>query len=137
MHEPEIKGTFFIDSLKIKSEAEFLISSGKFFQSWLAPYATLSRLEFFVLREFLRIKVFCLSLKIVVIISGDRSSKYLWTSIKRNSMHFWWTDFSFALIKAISNSDLKFYCIRHRQHPWILFVLRRERFVQNIHINGQ
>ena len=32
-HGHEIKGTFFIDSLKIKSEAEFLISLGTFFQS--------------------------------------------------------------------------------------------------------
>ena len=30
--EQEIKGNFFIDSLKIKSEAEFLISSGTFIQ---------------------------------------------------------------------------------------------------------
>ena len=29
-YEQEIKGTFFIDSLKIKSETEFLISSGTF-----------------------------------------------------------------------------------------------------------
>ena len=32
-HEQEIKRTVFIDSLKIKSEDEFLISSETFFQS--------------------------------------------------------------------------------------------------------
>ena len=32
-HEKKIKGTFFIQSLKIKSEAEFLLSSGTLFQS--------------------------------------------------------------------------------------------------------
>ena len=32
-HEQEVKETFSIDSLKIKSEAEFVISSGTFFQS--------------------------------------------------------------------------------------------------------
>ena len=32
-YKQEIKGTFFIDSLKIESEAEFLISSGTFYQS--------------------------------------------------------------------------------------------------------
>ena len=32
-HEQEIKGTFFIDSLKIKSETGFLMSWGTFFQS--------------------------------------------------------------------------------------------------------
>ena len=37
-----IKGNFFNDSLKIKSDAEFLISSGTFSQSWLALYAILS-----------------------------------------------------------------------------------------------
>ena len=44
-----MEGTFFIGSLKIKSEAEFLISSGTFFQSWLPLYAILSRPNFFVL----------------------------------------------------------------------------------------
>ena len=32
-HEQEMKWTFFIDSLKIKSEGEFLISLGTFSQS--------------------------------------------------------------------------------------------------------
>ena len=32
--EQEMKGTFFIDSLKIKSEGEFLISSGTLLTSW-------------------------------------------------------------------------------------------------------
>ena len=32
-HKQEIKGTFFIDLLKIKSEPEFLLSLGTFFES--------------------------------------------------------------------------------------------------------
>ena len=38
-----------IDSLKIKGEAEFLIFSGTFFQSWLAQYAILLRPNFLAL----------------------------------------------------------------------------------------
>ena len=49
LHKEEIKGTFFIGSLKIKSEAESLNSSRTFFQSWQALYAKLSRPNFFVL----------------------------------------------------------------------------------------
>ena len=47
LHEHEIKGTFFIFSLKIGSETEFLISSATFFQSLLALYAMLSKRNFF------------------------------------------------------------------------------------------
>ena len=43
------KGPFFIDSVKIKSEGEFLFPAGTFFQSWLALYAILSKTNFFVL----------------------------------------------------------------------------------------
>ena len=43
LQEHEIKGIFFIFSLKAGSEVEFLISSGTFFQSWLALYAMLSK----------------------------------------------------------------------------------------------
>ena len=34
LHEQEIEGTFFNDSLKTESEIEFLSSSGSFFQGW-------------------------------------------------------------------------------------------------------
>ena len=47
LYEHGIKSTFFIFSLKIGSEAEFLISLATFFQSWLAPYAMLSKPNFF------------------------------------------------------------------------------------------
>ena len=46
-HEQEIKVILFINFLKIKSEAEFLISSEICFQSRLALYAILSRPKFF------------------------------------------------------------------------------------------
>ena len=49
VHEQETKGTFLLILLTIKSEAEFLISSGTFFQSGLSLYAILSRPNFFVL----------------------------------------------------------------------------------------
>ena len=47
LHEHEIKETFFIFFLKIRSEVEFLISSGIFLQSWLALYPLLPKPNFF------------------------------------------------------------------------------------------
>ena len=48
LHEQKFKGTFFIDPLKTGIGTEFLISSGAFFQTWLALYAVLSEQNFSV-----------------------------------------------------------------------------------------
>ena len=47
--QTETQRIFFINSLKIKSEGEHLISSGAFFQGWQVLYAILSRPNIFVL----------------------------------------------------------------------------------------
>ena len=45
LNKQKVEETFFINYLKTRSEAEFLVFCGTFFQSWLTLYEMLSKFE--------------------------------------------------------------------------------------------